>query len=66
MQTLDSREEFLTVSMANNTAAVSRLVDADMALEQLNSTKGQIGSQVATAMLGTLNAAPQSVLQLFR
>ncbi len=30
-----------------------------MAMEQLNATKGQIGTQIGTAMLGTLNAAPQ-------
>jgi len=32
----------------------------------LNATKGQIGTQIGTAMLGTLNAAPQSLLSLFR
>ncbi len=65
-QTFDSREEYLSSSISNNTASISRLFDADMAMEQLNSTKGQIGSQVGTAMLGTLNAAPQGILSLFR
>lgn len=65
-QTFDSREEYLLTSVANNTASVSRLFDADMAMEQLNATKGQIGSQIGTAMLATLNAAPQGVLSLFR
>jgi len=37
-----------------------------MAMEQLSATKGQIGGQVGTAMLGTLNAAPQNLLSLFR
>jgi flagellin len=65
-QTFASREEFLTASIANNTALISSLFDADMAMEQLNATKGQIGTQIGTAMLGTLNAAPQSLLSLFR
>lgn len=66
LQTFGSREEYITSSIANNTALISKLFDADMALEQLNSTKGQIGSQIATAMLGTLNASPQQLLSLFR
>lgn len=65
-QTLDSRQEFLTSAIANNTATISNIFDADMATEQLNSTKGQIGSQVATAMLSQMNSAPQQILSLFR
>lgn len=66
LQVFDSREEYITSSIANNSALISKLFDADMALEQLNATKGQIGSQIGTAMLGTLNAAPQGLLSLFR
>jgi flagellin len=66
MQVLESKQEYLTSAIANNTATISRLFDADMAMEQLNATKGQIGTQIGTAMLGTLNAAPQSLLSLFR
>ncbi len=66
LQTLDSREEFITSSIANNTAAISRLFDADMAAEQLNATKGQISGQIATAMLAQMNSAPQQILSLFR
>jgi len=65
-QTFSSREEYLTSSIANNTALISSIFDADMAMEQLNATKGQIGTQIGTAMLGTLNAAPQNILSLFR
>jgi hypothetical protein len=36
-----------------------------MAKEQLVATRGSILGQAATAMLGQLNFAPQSVLQLF-
>jgi len=42
------------------------LFDADMAMEQLNATKAQIGGQVATAMLSQLNSQPQQILSLFR
>ena len=65
-QTFASREEYLTSSIANNTALISSIFDADMAMEQLNATKGQIGTQIVTAMLSTLNAAPQNILSLFR
>lgn len=66
MQTFESREEFITASITNNSATISRLVDADMAMEQLNATKGQIGTQIATAMLAQVNVGPQSLLGLFR
>ncbi len=65
-QTLDSRTEFITSSITNNNASISHLFDADMAMEQLNSTKSSIGSQVGTLMLSQLNTSPQSVLSLFR
>jgi flagellin len=66
VQRLDAKDEFLTVAVANATATVSRLFDADMAMEQLNATKGSILQQAATAMLSQLNSAPQQVMQLFR
>jgi len=65
-QTFDSREEFITAAKLNNTATISRFFDADMAMEQLNVTKGQIGIQIGTAMLSQVNVAPQSLLSLFR
>ncbi len=65
-QTLDSRAEYLTAAIANNTATISNIFDADMAAEQLNATKGQIGGQIATAMLSQMNSAPQQLLSLFR
>lgn len=66
VQRLDVKEDYLSSAISNATASVSRLFDADMAMEQLNSTKGQIGGQVATAMLSQLNTAPQNILSLFR
>lgn len=65
IQRMDAKEDFLTSAMTNSEASVSRLFDADVALEQLNATKASIGSQAATAMLAQLNLAPQQVLQLF-
>jgi len=64
-QRLDVKDEYLTSAITNAQASVSRLFDADMAMEQLNATKAQIGGQVATSMLGQLNFAPQNVLSLF-
>lgn len=65
-QQLDVKDSYLTSAISNATASVSRLFDADMAMEQLNATKAQIGGQVATAMLSQLNSAPQQILSLFR
>lgn len=65
IQRLDTKDEFLTSAITNSQASVSRLFDADIALEQLNATKYSIGSQAATAMVAQLNFAPQQVLQLF-
>jgi flagellin len=65
IQRLDAKDDFLTSAITNSQASVSRLFDADVALEQLNATKYSIGSQAATAMVAQLNFAPQQVLQLF-
>jgi len=65
LQRLDAKDEFLTSAITNSQASVSRLFDADIALEQLNATKYSIGAQAATAMVAQMNFAPQQVLQLF-
>ena len=65
-QRLSIKDDFLTAAIANSSASVSRLFDADVAQEQLNATKGQIQQQVATSMLSQLNASPQNLLSLFR
>lgn len=66
VQRLDAKDDFLTSAIANSQASVSRLFDADMAMEQLNATKASIGGQAATAMLAQLNMSPQQVLQLMQ
>ncbi|MDA8219788.1 MAG: flagellin [Dehalococcoidales bacterium] len=63
---LDFREETVTVAKVNTEAAYSRIMDADMANEQLNATKYQILQQTATAMLAQANQTPQGILSLFR
>ncbi len=65
-QRLDIKEETLNVAITNAESSVSRLFDADMAMEQLNATRGSILGQAATAMLSQLNMSPQQVLQLFQ
>ena len=64
-QRLDIKSDTLDVAITNAQASISRLFDADMAMEQLKATRGQIIGQAATAMLAQLNMAPQQVLQLF-
>lgn len=64
-QRLNAKQEFLSSAILNSQSAYSRLFDADVALESLNATKAQIGSQAASAMFAQLNFAPQQVLQLF-
>jgi len=65
IQRLDVKDDYLTSAISNATSSISRLFDADMAMEQLNATKGAIGGQAASAMFSQLNMAPQSVLSLF-
>ena len=62
---LGFQEESLTVAKVNSEAAYSRIVDADMAFEQLETTKLMILQQTATAMLAQANVSPQTVLALF-
>lgn len=59
------QEDSLSVAKSNTEAAHSRIVDADMAFEQLEATKMMILQQTATSMLSQANSAPQSVLALF-
>ena len=56
----------LQVFVENQTAAKSRIVDADFAAETANLTRGQILQQAGTAMLSQANALPQGVLSLLR
>jgi len=62
---LGVKESTLSISITNTEAARSRIMDSDIAAEQLESTKLQILQQTATAQLAQANVAPQNVLALF-
>ena len=56
----------LQVAAENQTAARSRIVDADFAAETANLSRSQILQQAGTAMVAQANQLPQQVLQLLR
>jgi|AntRauTorcE11898_2_1112593.scaffolds.fasta_scaffold09836_2 flagellin len=59
---LSIREEILTQAVNSNSAARSRIEDADFAKEQSEAIKLQILQQTAIAALTQANSAPQAVL----
>lgn len=63
---LTFKEEALTVQQANTEAAYNRIMNANMAEEQVNAMKYQILQQTATSMLSQANMAPQFLLSLFK
>ena len=63
---LTFKEEQVSASQINTEAAYNRVMNANMAEEQVNASKFQILQQTATAMLAQANAAPQFLLSLFR
>ncbi len=62
---LTVKESTVSVAISNTDAAYSRIFDADLAKEQLESSKLQILQQTATAMLAQANMSSSSVLALF-
>ena len=56
----------LTIASENQSAAYSRIVDADFASESSSLAKNQILQQVSTAMLAQANAMPQVALSLIQ
>ena len=56
----------LSVAAENQSAAKSRIMDADFAMETANLTRLQILQQAGTAMVAQANAVPQSVLSLLQ
>ena len=56
----------LQVGVENQTAARSRIMDADFAAETASLTRMQVLQQAGVAMLSQANAAPQAVLSLLR
>lgn len=60
------KEEQLAVSQVNVESAYNRIMNADMAQEQLEATKFGILQQTGITMLSQANSAPQGILSLFR
>jgi flagellin len=56
----------LMVSVENQSAARSRIMDADFASETANLSRAQILQQAGTAMISQANQMPQQVLQLLQ
>ena len=62
----DSVISNLQVSVENQTAARSRIMDADFAAETANLSRSQILQQAGNAMVAQANALPQQVLKLLQ
>ncbi len=56
----------LMISVENQTAARSRIIDADFAIETANLSRAQILQQAGNSMIAQANALPQQVLSLLR
>ena len=63
---VDSIVNSVLIASENQSAARSRIVDADFAQETAALTRGQILQQAGVAVLAQANAAPQNVLALLQ
>jgi|SRR5579859_116198 len=63
---LTFKQQALTVQDANTQAAYNRIMNANMAQEQVDASKLTILQQTSTAMLAQANASPQYLLKLFQ
>ena len=63
---MGAKEDTLATAQVNTEAAFNRIMNADMAAEQVNATKYGILQQTALAMLAQVNTGPQAILSLFR
>ena len=63
---LQTKESNLTTAITNTEAAKSRILDADVAKEQIMASKLSILQQTSTAQLAQANSSPQASLSLFR
>jgi len=66
MARLNFKSEQVAGAQVNIEGAYSRIMNANMAEEQMNASKYSILQQTAVAMLAQANQAPQSLLTLFR
>jgi flagellin len=58
--------QYLQGAIENQSAAKSRIMDADFAAETANMTRAQILQQAGTAMVAQANQLPQNVLSLLK
>ena len=65
-KTLDHTVSNLMNRVESQSAALSRIKDADYAVESANLAKAQVLQQAGTAMLAQANASGQSVLSLLK
>lgn len=63
---LDHTVSNLMNRVESQSAALSRIKDADYAVESANLAKAQVLQQAGTAMLAQANASGQSVLSLLK
>jgi flagellin len=63
---LNFKEDQISTSQINVEASYNRIMNANMAEEQVNASKLMILQQTATSMLAQANAAPQFLLSLFK
>ena len=63
---LSFKEDQVTAAQTNIEASYNRIMNANMAEEQVEASKFLILQQTATAMLAQANAAPQFLLSLFK
>jgi flagellin len=66
MARLSFKEDSVATAQINVEASYNRIMNANMAEEQMNASKYSILQQTAIAMLAQANQAPQSLLSLFR
>jgi flagellin len=66
MARMTIKEDVASSAKINVDASYSRIMDADMAEEQVNASKYQVLQQTAVAMLAQSNQAPQFLLTLFQ
>jgi flagellin-like hook-associated protein FlgL len=63
---LTFKEDQISAAQINVEGAYNRIMNANMAEEQVNASKYQILQQTSAAMLAQANASPQFLLSLFR
>jgi flagellin len=66
MARMNIKSDAASSAQINVEAAYNRIMNANMAEEQVNASKYQVLQQTSTAMLAQSNQAPQAILSLFQ